>query len=127
MIFNSNKVIEKALYRITEFIEYKSISHFNLIMNNCDCMEIFNGDDCIRIFQNGYMDVEFYDGGEKSLYCFDFNQDKVLFKSKFDFSLRTKFRSTYLGRNRMFFDITKAVPKELLNEYKNMYISLNGV
>ena len=120
------KQIIKALYRITIFIANKCISEFKIIGYMDDCVKMTNGKDFIRLHKNGYMYITFLGTDSFILYCFDIRNNKVLFRDTSDFFIKTNFPSVRLN-DLEFSDITKKIPQDLINEYKQLYISLAGV
>ena len=120
------KQIIKMLHRITNFIENKCISEFKTIGYMDDCVTMTNGKDFVRLHKNVYMYINFLDNDSLILYCFDIRNNKVLFRDTSDFFIKINFPSVRLN-DLEFSDITKKVPKDLINEYKQLYISLAGV
>lgn len=120
------KQIIKALYRIATFIGNKCISEFKIIGYMDDCVKMTNGKDFIRLHKNGYMYITFLGTDSFILYCFDIRNNKVLFRDTSDFFIKTNFPSVRLNE-LTFSDITKKVPQDLINEYKMLYISFEGV
>lgn len=123
------KQIIKALHRITNFIENKSIFEFKVIGYIDDCVRMTNGKDFVRLHKNGYMYITFCDNDAITVYCFDIRNNKVLFRDTSDFFIKTNFPSVRLN-DLEFSDITnitKKTPQDLRDEYKRLYISLEGV
>ena len=120
------KQIIKALHRITNFIENKCISELKIIGYMDDCVKMTNGKDFVHLHKNGYMYIAFLGTDSFILYCFDIRNNKVLFRDVFDFFIKTNFPSVRLN-DLEFSDITKKVPQDLRDEYKRLYISLEGV
>ena len=120
------KQIIKALHRITNFIENKCISEFKTIGYMDDCIKMTNGKDFVHLHKNGYMYIAFLGTDSFILYCFDIRNNKVLFRDVFDFFIKTNFPSVRLN-DLEFSDITKKVSQDLRDEYKRLYISLEGV
>ena len=120
------KQIIKALFRIAHFIGNKCISEFKIIGYMDDCVKMTNGKDFVRLHKNGYMYINFLDNDSLILYCFDIRNNKVLFRDTSDFFIKINFPSVRLN-DLEFSDITKKVPQDLRDEYKRLYISLEGV
>ena len=120
------KQIIKALHRITNFIENKSIFEFKVIGYIENCVRMTNGKDFVRLHKNGYMYITFCDNDAITVYCFDIRNNKVLFRDTSDFFIKINF--PYVRLNDLeFSDITKKTPQDLRDEYKRLYISLEGV
>ena len=91
-----------------------------------DCIKMTNGKDFVCLHKNGYMYIAFLGTDSFILYCFDIRNNKVLFRYVFDFFIKTNFPSVRLN-DLEFSDITKKVSQDLRDEYKRLYISLEGV
>lgn len=120
------KQIIKMLYRITIFIANKCISEFIVIGYMDNCVRMTNGKDFVRLHKNGYMYITFCDNDAITVYCFDIRNDKVLFRDTSDFFIKINFPSVRLD-DLEFSDITKKTSQDLMDEYKRLYISLEGV
>ena len=120
------KKIKESVCRIISFIENKSIFEFKVIGYMDDCVRMTNGKDFVRLHKNGYLYITFRDNDAITVYCFDIQNNKVLYVQNFDFLIRINFPSVYVNKQE-FSDITKKVPQDLRDEYKRLYISLEGV
>lgn len=120
------KQIIKALFRIANFIGNKCISEFKMMGYSDDCIKMTNGKDFVRLHKNGYMYITFCDNDAITVYCFDIRNDKVLFRDTSDFFIKINFPSVRLD-DLEFSDITKKTSQDLRDEYKRLYISLEGV